>query len=294
MNGLFSNRDIADYYNQTQQHYQLWWKLGKALAVHYGIWYQNTRTFVEALQNTNLALLNLAGNLVNPRVLDAGCGVGGSSFYLARTCGAKVTGITLSEKQLAYANQQLARQKLAHLVDFKLEDYTQTSFPDHTFDLIWAIESVTSTRDKIKFGREVYRILKPGGILVLADYFKVPNLFDKNNWLEKWRLTWSLAPIISHDEFVSAIESEKMKFSKMLDVTREITPTSRRMYYASMAAAIPSLVYNRLHNTSHFGKNHYKSGIYQYKALRQGLWEYRLLRFVKPDEPEIQSPKKTG
>jgi cyclopropane fatty-acyl-phospholipid synthase-like methyltransferase len=278
---LFTNRDIADYYNQTQPHYRLWWQLEKALAVHYGIWYPETRSFVEALQNTNKAMLQLAGNAESPRVLDSGCGVGGSSFFLAKEVDAKVTGITLSEKQLAFALEQLANSPLSKLVDFKLEDYSQTSFPDQTFDVIWAIESVTSAQDKAKFAHEANRILKSGGVLVMADYFRVPEKADKYNWLDKWRLTWSLAPIITLEEFKYILENEGLKFNQSQDFTREITPTSRRMFFASLAATIPSVLYNAFHNTSKFAKKHYKSGFYQYGALTQGLWQYQLLRFVK-------------
>ncbi|MDP2723326.1 MAG: methyltransferase domain-containing protein [Bacteroidales bacterium] len=278
---LFTNRDIADYYNQTQPHYQLWWKLEKALAVHYGIWYPETSNFVEALQNTNKAMLQLAGDFKSPRILDAGCGVGGSSFFLAKMIDARVTGITLSEKQLTFALEQMANSPLHKLVDFKLEDYAQTSFPDQTFDVVWAIESITSAQDKAKFANEANRILKPGGVLVMADYFRIPEKTDKYNWLEKWRQTWSLAPIITLGEFKIILENEGLKFDKAQDFTREITPTSRRMFYASLAAAIPSVLYNTFHDTSKFAKTHYKSGFYQYRALKKGLWRYQLLRFVK-------------
>ena len=49
---MYSNRDIADYYNQTQNHYQKWWKLEQTLAVHYGIWDKGAKIFAQALANT--------------------------------------------------------------------------------------------------------------------------------------------------------------------------------------------------------------------------------------------------
>jgi len=280
---LFTNRDIADYYNQTQEHYQQWWKLKKAMAVHYGLWDKNTKTFVEALQNTNRALYEFSGIGTNCRVLDAGCGVGGSSVFLANVCNARATGITLSERQLAYANKRIVELGLENRVDFKLEDYTQTSFPDETFHMIWAIESLTSAPDKQKFAREAYRVLKPGGILVVADYFKVEDSHsrDPNQYLEKWRRTWSLAPILTQQDFVVAIESGGFALEGMEDITRGVFPTSKRMYYAALGGALPTMIYNSFHNTSRFAKIHYKSGIYQYKALKRGLWQYRFLRFRK-------------
>lgn len=278
---LFTNRDIADYYNQTFQHYQFWWKMDRALAVHYGLWHPETRNFIDALENTNVALAKLAEIPVGSRVLDAGCGVGGSAFFLAKTLECRVSGITLSEKQLAYAIDQNAKKNLGHLVDFSLQDYTQTCFPDESFDVVWAIESLTSSPHKNKFAQEAGRILKPGGTLVLADYFRRPETSDPKGWMELWRLSWSLAPILELADFVNEIQLAGFSLQKNIDVTTNIMPTAKRMYLASLLGALPSFIYNNLFKTSRFAKNHYKSGYYQFKALQQQLWNYRLLSFRK-------------
>ncbi len=50
---MFSNKDISDYYDQTEVHYRHFWKLDECLAIHYGIWEKDTRSFSEALLNVN-------------------------------------------------------------------------------------------------------------------------------------------------------------------------------------------------------------------------------------------------
>lgn len=55
-------------------------------------------------------MMELSGIDENDAVLDAGCGVGGAAIYVSCLKNAHVTGITLSEKQLAFANQ-LAKEK---------------------------------------------------------------------------------------------------------------------------------------------------------------------------------------
>jgi cyclopropane fatty-acyl-phospholipid synthase-like methyltransferase len=80
---MVTNTDIADYYNQTLNHYQTWWKLDKAMAVHYGLKDNNTKGFADELLNTNRRMAEMAVLQPKMHVLDAGCGVGGSLFYLA-------------------------------------------------------------------------------------------------------------------------------------------------------------------------------------------------------------------
>lgn len=277
----FSSRDVADYYNQTLNHYQKWWHLDDSLSVHYGFWKENTKTFSEALQNTNHFLAEMAELKNGERVLDAGCGVGGSAFYLAKQNQAKVTGITLSEKQLAFANSKLEELKLGKLVDFKLEDYSNTSFPNETFSLIWAIESITSAPDKQQFATEAYRILKPGGKIIVADYFATAKKDGPKNWLEKWRQCWSMAPFLEMDVYREIFEGQGLNFLKQENITKNIFPSALKMYRAYLLGAIPSILYNSVNNTSRFAKTHYKSGKYQYNALKSGLWEYRVLLFEK-------------
>lgn len=277
----FSSRDVADYYNQTLNHYQKWWHLDDSLSVHYGFWKENTTSFVEALQNTNHFLAEMADIKTGDRVLDAGCGVGGSAFFLAKQKQAIVTGITLSEKQLAFANSKLTELKLEKLVDFKLENFSQTSFPNDTFNLIWAIESITSAPDKQLFASEAFRILKPGGKLIIADYFASAKKNDPEKLLENWQGCWSMAPFLETGNYLKIFEKEGFKISKQENITKNIFPSARRMYRAYLMGAVPSILYNAFHNTSHFAKTHYKSGKYQFKALKTGLWEYQVLLFEK-------------
>ena len=280
----FTNRDIADYYNQTLVHYQKWWKLNDVMAVHYGMWDKSTKNFSEALINTNKVLLQLADITDGARILDAGCGVGGSAFFLASEKLAKVTGITLSEKQLDFANKKRDLLGLNSLVDFKLEDYTYTSFDSATFDLVWAIESITSAPDKVNFAKEAFRLLKPGGKLIIADYFKtLEKVEDPYNWMEKWQNCWSLAEIMKERKYIDIFEKESLELLKSEDVTESIYPTSKIMYKSYLMGALPSKMYNAFHNTSRFAKTHYLSGKYQFKALKAGLWNYKIIVFKKGD-----------
>jgi MPBQ/MSBQ methyltransferase len=100
-------------------------------------------------------------------VLDVGCGIGGSSRILAKDYGFDVTGVTISPQQVKRA-QQLTPNELS--ARFQVDDAMALSFPDASFDVVWSIEAGPHMPDKAIFARELMRVLKPGGVLVVADW----------------------------------------------------------------------------------------------------------------------------
>ena len=93
-------QDVSAYYNQTQNHYRRWWKLNKGMSLHYGLWYKDTRNFVEALRNTNKYMAEKAEVASDHIILDAGCGVGDRSL----TCPLLLLcSWTLAERKRAHA-----------------------------------------------------------------------------------------------------------------------------------------------------------------------------------------------
>ncbi|MGC1396521.1 MAG: methyltransferase domain-containing protein, partial [Coleofasciculaceae cyanobacterium] len=144
-------------------------------------------------------------------VLDVGCGIGGSSRILAQDYEFAVTGITISPQQVERA-QQLTPEGLD--AKFAVDDAMAMSFPDGSFDVVWSIEAGPHMPDKAVFAKELMRVLKPGGIMVLADWNqrddrKIPlNFWEKpvmRQLLDQW----------SHPAF-SSIEG----FSELLEATK--------------------------------------------------------------------------
>jgi len=105
------------------------------------------------------------------KVLDVGCGVGGTSRYLAKNLGpkAEVTGITLSPNQVARAEELAVEQDVPN-AKFTVMNALEMDFPDNTFDIVWACESGEHMPDKKKYIEEMMRVLKPGGKFVMATW----------------------------------------------------------------------------------------------------------------------------
>lgn len=116
------------------------------------------------------ALLHFAQVRQVDSVLDIGCGIGGSSLYFVEMFGATATGITLSPVQVQRAQERARVAGLADRTDFRVANALDLPFEDTCFDLVWSLESGEHMPDKTKFLQESYRVLKPGGTLILATW----------------------------------------------------------------------------------------------------------------------------
>lgn len=103
-------------------------------------------------------------------IIDVGCGIGGSTLYLAEKFGATATGITLSPVQASRATERAIAANLEDKVKFQVANALEMPFADNSFDLVWSLESGEHMPDKTKFLQECYRVLQPGGKLILATW----------------------------------------------------------------------------------------------------------------------------
>ena len=115
-------------------------------------------------------LLKWSGVQQAQNILDVGCGIGGSSLYLAEKLNARATGITLSPVQAARASERAGAAGLAARTLFQVADAQAMPFADNSFDLVWSLESGEHMPDKTVFMQECYRVLKPGGTLIMVTW----------------------------------------------------------------------------------------------------------------------------
>lgn len=292
----FSNKDIIRYYDLTEFHYRLHWNLDQSRSLHYGYWDRSTKNFHEALLNINRVLASKVDITPADHVLDAGCGIGGSSLWLAKNIGCKVTGIALNSKQLETGKKISSQENLNNLVSFCEADFTNTGFESSSFNVVWAIESVCHARDKSAFIKEAFRLLKPGGRLILCDYFKKAALSpNESKIINRWINGWAIDDIPVLKEFMEMIREAGFINPGTENATMAILPSSKRMAKAYYIGIIPSKIYNLFHrNVSTHGRNNVEAALYQYKGLKRGLWEYRIISAVKSLERHESSNIQTG
>lgn len=104
------------------------------------------------------------------RILDLGCGVGGSSRLLAQLFDAEVLGLTLSPVQAANAEKYTQQVGLQDRVKFRVQDMMTLTAADGQFDLIWSMESAEHIEDKTKLLQLFSQLLKPGGKFLMITW----------------------------------------------------------------------------------------------------------------------------
>jgi len=168
------------------------------------------KDFKQAKVDFVLQMLYWSDCRVAKRILDVGCGIGGTSRILAKQFPhAEVIGITLSQDQAKRA-QKLAEDQGLNNVRFEVMDALNMTFPDNSFDLVWACESGEHMPDKAAYVNEMSRVLAPGGTLAVATWCQrdTPPEFTQE---EKDRLQylydeWSHPHFISYEEYQRIME----------------------------------------------------------------------------------------
>jgi tocopherol O-methyltransferase len=281
-------RSLADaivaYYDETWLDYRLLWLSPSNLSVHFGYADQTTRGHTDALINMNRVLADHAGIQPGQRVLDAGCGVGGSSLWLARQRGAEVVGITPVASQVARARRFAAARRLGDRVTFEQADYSNTPCPDASFDVVWALESLCHAPDKAAFYREAARLLRPGGRLVVAEYIRAARPFraPAERLLHEWLAGWAIPDLDTRDEHMRHAGTAGFTDVRLEDVTAHTRPSLRRLYRMTFWSYPLAVIGRAIGIRSAIQHGNVIGSLRQYQALEHGLWFYGMLTAKKP------------
>ena len=172
------------------------------------------------------------------RILDAGCGVGGSARYLAKRFDCAALGLTLSTVQAEQARQYTEKAGLENQVQFQVRDMMTLNAADGPFDLVWSMESAEHIRDKQQLFNIFHEILEPDGHFLMATWCHrpvPPDLSERDQrLLDKIGKLYHLPPMVSRPALVEYAEKAGFTDVKSVDWSRAVEP----FWYAVIKTAL--------------------------------------------------------
>ncbi len=277
------NLEVRDYYTNTWLDYFLVWTNGDNLALHFGYQDGSPLSHSASLFNANKALADAIALIPGERVLDAGCGLGGSSFWLAERRGAVTTGIALGIDQVFSAKREAKRRGLSKLTSFAVADFQHLPFANAAFDVVWTQESLCHAPDKAAFFEEAYRVLRRGGRIVIADFFLRSRTMSSashavlQGWLEGWKIPHLWTPA----EHSNAAKSSGFSNVLVRDVTRCTSRSHRRLQNLATLALPLAVLLERVGIRNGVQHGNVIASLQQYQALRSDTWFYAILSAQK-------------
>ena len=228
-----TREDVARHYDQLDRFYRELW----GEHVHHGFWATGRESRDEAVRALVDVVAARARIAPKMNVVDVGCGYGATARILAQERLTNVVGYTVSEAQYWYAQgQQAALEKAQEedaLVDEEINprivlgDWLQNDLPDSSQDAVIAIESTEHMADKAGVFREIARVLRPGGRLVVCAWTagRQPKPWHRRRLLDPIQRESRLASLDREEDYVNWISSAGLNVTGRDDVSERVAKT---------------------------------------------------------------------
>lgn len=217
--------EVGQYYDTMGHFFQTLW----GNSIHFGYWPDPTDNAVSMAQAqaffTDVLIAEIQAQ-AGQRVLDVGCGTGQPAIQLAQTSGAHVTGITVSTSQIEAARQRATDAGMAQQVQFELVNAMELPYPDASFDGAWAFESIFHVPSRVQVFREMARVVRPGGRVVVADFVTLRPLTQEE--IDITYPAFAVSEIGSLEQYIGDMKQAGLKEVNCRDVTvNTIRPSNR-------------------------------------------------------------------
>jgi ubiquinone/menaquinone biosynthesis C-methylase UbiE len=203
--------------------------------LHFGYW-ENEKddSSIEAATDRLTDLVADRLDLVGTgRVLDVGCGSGKAAVQISTGRGLHVIGITVSGHQVQLAQARQHEEGLPGLASFQLADAMEIPFEDCSFDGAYAIESILHMADKNAVFGHLARVLRPGGRLVVADFYQDGEISaEYADLMVQGSQLIQAPPLITADTYRECVHRAGLELVDFRDVRENVQRS-----YESVAAA---------------------------------------------------------
>ena len=227
-----TSEEIGRYYDRSQKWCRLLVLEPEGLALHYGFW-DGPVTKAQAVTQQYREIAERLNIQPGQKILDAGCGVGGASLWLAPRTEAHFTGISVSQVHVHDAQRYAMERGITGQTEFLLADYTRTPFPDNHFDSVFGIESFCHAYpDPRSLYREMWRVLKPGGRMLISDgvIAREPETAVEQKWTEQFCYGFRMSGWCSVDEIQKYLAETGFTDVQSINQTPRVRPTVDEMW----------------------------------------------------------------
>lgn len=227
--------EVAAHYDGLDAYYRDLW----GEHVHHGMWLGPGDDAPVEVATRGLAEYVIALARVAPgaRVVDVGCGYGATSRLLAREHGARVTGLTVSAAQAAFAEEAGGRPGDPEIL---VRDWLHNDLPAGEADAVVAIECLSHMPDKPRAFAEIARVLKPGARVVLTDWLACA---ERRGWrdrriLEPICAEGRLPSMHTVAEYGALLRGAGLDVLRFEDVSRQVSRTWPIIVRRALARAV--------------------------------------------------------
>ena len=254
---------------------------GDLLACHFGLWGPETTNDREALLRANHTLVQGCDLGPGRRVLDAGCGVGGTAITLAEAYGVHVTGLTICEPHIAVATEHAEQRGVGHLVEFLYGDFMDPPFPEASFDAVLNHESFCYAQDKPAYLRGVLRVLKPGGRWQALEGLRMgtPMTAAQEAVHSVAQRGWRMPPLEPWRDVVAALEETGFEEIREQDLSSEAAPSTESLRNRWL---LFTLLIDPAGRVSQASREFMEATVSYDQGLREGVFTYHFLSAARP------------
>lgn len=244
----FDAAAVRSYYDRHTAGFVAYGQGGGAGAIHRAVWGPGVETRDEAFRyvEDRIAdqLRTLSPDGAGLRVVDLGCGVGGSLCYLAGQLAIRAIGVTLSPVQARLARDRIRRAGLDDRVRCIEGDYADPSLALPPADLVYAIESFVHGPDPPAFFAQCARLVRPGGLLAICDDVRRPRTGrTARRMLERFRRGWRINTLVDREQLRALAAAAGFDHHATLDLSPHLElgrPRDRAIaVLAAVAARLP-------------------------------------------------------